>query len=203
LQFQRSFDSEDMIAYELGYRSQPEPWFSWDLALFFNQYEHLASLDLGSPPPVFLPLVNSNRNRGEGYGFELSSTLEMTDAWRLTGYYAFLQLQVHPGDGTQDFLLARGTLVEGSSPHNQVFLMSSHDLTSNVDLDFIGRYVDTLPIQQVPAYTTMDVRLAWRPHRLTELSVVGQNLLDPRHPEYGLPPNQIQRGVYGMLTRRW
>jgi iron complex outermembrane receptor protein len=200
LQFQRSFYSDDMIAYELGYRSQPESWFYWDVAAFFNQYEHLASLDLS---PAILPIVNTNRNRGEGYGFELSSTIEMTDYWRLTGYYAFLQLQIHPGDGTQDFLLARGTLIEGSSPHNQVFLMSSHDLTQNVDLDFIGRYVDELPIQNVPAYIALDTRLAWRPHRLTELSLVGQNLTDPRHPEYGTQPSQIQRGVYGMLTRRW
>jgi iron complex outermembrane receptor protein len=201
LQFRPSFYSEDMIAYEIGYRSQPQPYFSWDLAMFFNQYENLGSYT-ATPVTVF-PIFNTNRNRGEGYGFELSSTLDMTSRWRLMAYYAFLQLQIHPGAGTIDFLGSAGSLTEGSSPHNQVLLMSTHDLPGNFELDFVGRYVDNLPIQRVPAYTTLDIRLAWHPHRLTEIAVVGQNLLDPLHPEYGLPPSEIKRGVYGMLTRRW
>lgn len=35
--------SEELIAYELGYRAQPSERFSWDVALFYNVYENLRS----------------------------------------------------------------------------------------------------------------------------------------------------------------
>ena len=202
LDFTRDFDSEELIAYELGYRSQPETWFSWDTALFFNQYENLGSLRL--TPPGILPILNSNDNRGEGYGAELSSTVDLTPLWRVTGSYSFLQLQIHPGASSVNFLGSNGEAVEGSSPHNQVYLMSSHDLTEDVQLDFIGRYVDELPALRVSNYIEMDVRMAWRPLHNTEFAVVGQNLLDSHHLEYpGVPSNEIERGVYGMVTHYW
>ena len=70
--------------------------------------------------------------------------------------------------------------------------------------DRISRYVDDLPVIFVPSYIEMDVRLAWKMSHNTELSVVGQNLLDPHHPEYpGQPPSEIKRGVYAMITRKW
>jgi len=200
LQFSRAFESEELIAYELGYRSQPETWFSWDTALFYNQYEQLAALRL--TPPGILPITNSNGNRGEGYGVELTAQVDVTPCWRLTGNYSFLQLQIHPGPGTANFLGSTGEAIEGSSPHNQVLLMSSHDLPNKVEVDFIGRYVDELPAQRVPGYVTLDLRLAWRPTCCTEFAVVGQNLLDQYHPEYG-GGNQIKRGVYGMVTHEW
>ena len=41
--------------------------------------------------------------------------------------------------------------------------------------------------QSVPAYGELDVRLAWQPTSRWEFSVVGQNLLHERHPEFNLP----------------
>ncbi|MEX0612712.1 MAG: TonB-dependent receptor, partial [Pirellulales bacterium] len=200
LDFVPTFESEELIAYEVGYRSQPEPWFSWDVALFFNQYDDLSSLR--ATPPGVLPIINSNDNTGEGYGAELAAQLDITDDWRLTGNYSFLQLQIHPGPGTLDFLGAAGASIEGSSPHNQVFLMSSHDLTDHIQLDVISRYIDKLPFQNVAGYIALDVRLAWRPNSCTEVAVVGQNLLDSHHPEFS-GGNEIKRGVYGMFTLSW
>ena len=201
LDFVPSFDSEDMIAYELGYRSQPEPWFSWDLALFYNQYEHLSSLRL--TPPGVLPIINSNQNRGEGYGVELAADVDVTSNWELRGYYSFLQLQIH-SDSVATDIGSFGKAIEGSSPHNQVYLTSAHELTDNLECDFTGRYVDNLPFQGVASYIELDVRLAWRLNASTELALVGQNLLQPHHAEFGgSPPNEIKRGVYGMITRTW
>lgn len=202
LDFSRSFGSEELVAYELGYRSQPESWFSWDAALFFNQYSHLASLRV--TPLTVLPIVNANDNTGEGYGTELTAQVDITPAWRVTGSYSFLQLQIHPGASSVDFLGSRGEAVEGSSPHNQVYVMSSHDLSKALELDFMGRYVDELPFQQTSSYIELDVRLAWRPTCCSELAVVGQNLLNPHHREFGgASGNEIERGVYGMVTRKW
>ena len=202
LDFVPTFGSEELIAYELGYRAQPETWFSGDIALFYNQYQHLSSIR--TTPVTILPLFNANDNSGEGYGVELTSQLDVTSRWRLSGNYSFLQLQIRPGPPSVDFLGSGGAGVEGSSPHNQVYLMSSHELTQQIECDFIGRYVDQLPFPRVSAYSELDIRLAWRPNRCSELAVVAQNLLDSHHPEYrGTPADEIRRGVYGSITRTW
>jgi iron complex outermembrane receptor protein len=37
----------------------------------------------------------------------------------------------------------------------------------------------------VPAYSELDLRMAWQPGRNVELSLTGQNLLHPSHAEFG------------------
>jgi iron complex outermembrane receptor protein len=62
--------------------------------------------------------------------------------------------------------------------------------------------VSALPAQTVPSYTSLDVRLGWRPLPRLELSLVGQNLLDPRHREFG-GGVEIERGVYAKAAWGW
>ncbi len=204
------FHSEELIAYELGYRAQPVERFSWDAALFYNVYEDLRSRRLlgaapGGPPITRLALFNDSR--GHGYGGELSGRLEVTPCWRLTAWYSFLQLVLHdPSELPQGF--DDDAVIEGSSPQNQVFLMSSWDLAYDVEFDLMGRYVDSLPAQSVPKYFSLDLRLGWQPTESLELSVVAQNLLDGKHLEFGnvegkpTPPVEIPRGVFGYVTWR-
>jgi iron complex outermembrane receptor protein len=195
LLFSKDFQAEELIAYEAGFRKQPVEWFSWDVAGFFNRYRNLQSLRF-VPPIAF----NANDNYGEAYGFEISGKLDISKNWRLTGWYSFVRVEIHPGA----LALNKGPEVEGSTPHNQVFLMSSWNLTCNLDFDLMGRYVDNLPAQNVPNYFSLDARLAWRPTRHLELSVVGQNLLDARHPEFaGNSGIELERAVYGTATLRW
>jgi iron complex outermembrane receptor protein len=48
----------------------------------------------------------------------------------------------------------------------------------------------------------MDLRIAWRPRKNLELSVVGQNLFDDQHPEFGAPGSQMEipRSIYGKVA---
>jgi iron complex outermembrane recepter protein len=202
LDFVPTFESEEVIAYELGYRTQPEPWFSWDIAVFFNKYRNLSSLRL--TPVTLLPIFNANDNTGEGYGVEVFGQLDVTRNWHLYGQYSFLQLQIHPGPGAIEFLGSSGTGIEWSSPHNQAYVMSSHKVTRHLECDFIGRYIDEVPFLRIPSYCELDIRLAWRVTRCTEIAVVGQNLLDSHHIEYrGTPSDEIRRGVYGSISHTW
>jgi iron complex outermembrane receptor protein len=79
------------------------------------------------------------------------------------------------------------------------------DLPHHLDLDCTLRYVSELASQNVPAYTAFDVRLAWRPTQQFELAIVGQNLFDNQHLEFGASANrhEIERGVFATLTFRW
>jgi iron complex outermembrane receptor protein len=58
----------------------------------------------------------------------------------------------------------------------------------------------------VPSYFSLDTRLAWHLGRGLELSLVGQNLLQPRHVEYGYPSplrEQIDRSVFAKVAWRF
>jgi len=206
--------SVELIAYELGYRAQVSEFLSLDTALFYNRYDDLVvpvpqSIESGfAPGTAILPLLLDNRMDGETYGAELGADWRPAKWWRLYGTYSFLKTALHA-----DRSLPAGTRdgaesAEGRSPQHQLFLQSSFDLPGNVEFDVMGRFVDRLPgfDPATPSYVSIDMRVAWRPRRDLEISVVGQNLLDDHHPEYGVssivasPVVEIRRNVYAKMT---
>jgi iron complex outermembrane receptor protein len=150
----RGFDSEKLIAYELGYRVQVTPRVSLDLATFYNDYDELRSLEPASTVPDFtktpaeFSLSARNNLKGETYGGELSLSYQPTDWWRLRADYALLQTALHV-DGGADVHTEHG--IEGSSPQNQFAVRSSIDLPHGFEFDAALRYVDSLPALQVPS----------------------------------------------------
>lgn len=220
----RDFDSEDVLAYEVGYRAQATSALSVDLALFYNVYDKLRVLvpqmtTTAELPPgqFFLPLQWQNGMKGETHGVEVGTTWQVTEQWRLYGAYTFLNMQLHRRQG----LPSSAEAAEGQSPAHQVYLQSSWNLPGHLEVDLIGRFVDQLSgfnvsnpndpsaPNEIPDYVSLDVQLVWRPARGLELSLVGQNLLDSHHSEFGTsavvrsPLVEIQRGIYGKVTWRF
>ena len=204
------FRSEVLIAYELGYRAQASERFSYDIATFYNVYDHLMTVTPGVPfdeddpfpTHKVLPLMFANGLTGDSYGVELATNWAISDHWRLYTQYTFLRVLIHGGPKTAN---------EGDNPLHQVYLRSSWDLRDDLDFDLTLRYVDCIPDVSVPSYVTMDLRLAWRPRERLELAVVGQNLLQAHHQEFAAPSDspspswkvtEVPRGVYGTLTWR-
>jgi iron complex outermembrane receptor protein len=194
--------AEDLVAFELGYRAQPTAGFSWDCALFYNDYEDVVTFQQVGPPagvPLDIPSIFANIADAETYGVELSCQWSISDCWRLNGWYSFLQIQAHNSvnDG----------LEEGRSPHNQAFLMSSWDIACDYEFDIMARYVDNLPNVNVPSYISLDARLGWQPSCDWEFSIVGQNLLESHHVEFTptlvqTTPTEVKRGVYAQAVWR-
>ena len=89
----------------------------------------------------------------------------------------------------------------GNDPPSQVSLHSMMELGHGVQLDVVARRVGELPDPVVPAYTAVDVRLAWV-NGHWEWALVGQNLGDKRHPEFGTL-QEVARSVYGKITWRY
>ena len=209
----RNLDSERVIACELGYRAQVTSSLSLDAALFYNAYDHLIVLGSGalqggpSPGTLVLPLNTTNGMSGDIYGAELAASWRVTDWWKIHGTYSFLQMHLH-ADSKLGASGRGAELPELQCPQNQFYLRSSFDLPGHVEIDLIARYVDQLAAftPGVKSYVGFDVRLAWKPRKDLEFSIVGQNLLDNRHPEIGSnafvpsPVVEIQRGVYGKVT---
>jgi iron complex outermembrane receptor protein len=199
--------SETEFAYEMGYREQMTDQLSFDIATFYNTYDHLSCTVTGTPFPeaqftrLIVPLLSNSGPSGETYGVEVACNYSVSDRWRLYTQYSYLQLHVHPNPGQE--------LENGNDPCNQVYFRSAWDLRDDVEFDLMARYVDDLPTLNVPSYITMDARLAWRPRKQLEVAVVGQNLLQAYHYEFAgnsekspTYATEVPRGVYGTLTWR-
>jgi len=206
----RAGESEELVAYELGYRVLPHPRISLDATAFYNVYDELRSLEPGAPPAAPpAPLATyyvRNMLEGKSWGAELSVDWQMLKWWRWRGSYSYFEMALRAEDGGTDLATAR--LLEGNAPRNQISLRSQMDLPHNVEFDAGLRFVDSLSNPDVAAYWTLDLRLSWKPHPDVELSVVGLNLLDSQHLEFYptqvvTPPREIQRSVYGKISWRF
>ncbi len=202
------FDSETLIAYELGYRAEFSSKVVTSLSLFYNDYDNIRSTTPAPPgfPSFGFPLVFHNNLEGNTYGFEFTASYQVLEWWRLHAGYDLLKEDMRVKSGQVDFSNA---LNETADPEQQWSLRSSMDLPGNLTLDSALRWVDTLHNNNgptpgtVPSYFELDVRLAWHPAPGLELSIVGQNLLQPQHPEYGFPSptrEEIGRSVFAEIS---
>ena len=206
-----TFTSETLIGYEAGFRSLLSKTVSLDIAAFYNRYDHLQSLEPGTPlteviagtPALVYPYFNGNGVKGTTSGIEIAPDWKPAAWWRLQASYSLLHTDLRTAPGSLDTVNVGS--YEGSSPHHQARLQSFFDLSRNVELSLTFRYVGVLPFYAVRGYETGDARVAWRPVRHVEFAVVGQNLLQPHHAEYGGDPGAlvgIKRSVYASLTFR-
>ena len=202
--------SERLTAYELGYRFHPADRFSLDVATFYNVYTNMIAGHLGTSQIVFPPLhvvmpVNGDNSMyGKGYGIEVAADWRVLPGWRLQAAYTYLQMVLEVREGS---LMALEN-PDGRSPQNQISLRSSFELTKEIDFDVWMRFADRIKSLDVPAYTTLDLRLGWKPIPGVEFSVVGQNLLQGEHQEFTqMGPltvaTQVPRGVYGKVVWRF
>jgi iron complex outermembrane receptor protein len=208
-----SFKSEELWAYELGYRVRAAQNLTVDTALFFNSYDNLRSGTLGAPtvsvtplpPHLVIPIQLGNGLNGETYGVEVAAQWNVMPSWRLAGSYSFLSTQLHRDEGV-DPTLER--IFEGTSPRNQLQVHSYYDITKDLELNASAYYVEALRTGDIPSYIRVDAGLTWRPRSNIEVSVGVQNLLDPDHPEFnsGLffnQPTEVPRVFYAQFVVRY
>ncbi len=195
----REFEPEEVIAYELGYRYLPRPNLLVAINAFYNEYDDLRSQEPTPGAPGGLPLVLGNRLDAETHGLELTGRLDVSPRVHLFTGLTWLEtdLRLEPGSGDPT-----GGRSEANDPDFHSFVRLDVDLPRALELGATLRHVDSLPAPYVPAYTELDLRLGWRASDRLELAIVGQNLLDDHHPEFGNPLNreEVERGVYGEVV---
>jgi len=191
-----NFISEKMTAYELGYRFQPNQRSSFSVATFYNVYHDLYSVEA---LPGTLTYQIQNGSEGESWGAELSANYQVTDKWRLRGGYTYFDkdLRAKPGHSfTPDYL--------GNDVKHRAVLQSILDLPFHLQLDIAARYLDKLPktiaTVAVPSYFTFDTRIAYT-FRQYEIAVVGQNLWEEKHTEFGAL--NFPRNLYAKISARF
>jgi iron complex outermembrane receptor protein len=206
----RQFGSEDLLAYEVGYRVQATNSFSLDVAAFYNNYTNLRSAEpgapilIGSPVPsyVVLPFVASNKMSGGTYGIEPFAEWKILPRWKLMGSYSFLRMNIHKNANSLD---PTPDLPNGASPRHQYYFRSSLDLPKHFEQDLMLRYVDKLPSLNIPSYYSLDLHIGWKPISQIQLSFGAQNLLNSQHLEF-IPefintlPTQVRRTYFGSIA---
>ena len=205
-----NFDSEQLLAFEAGYRVALSDELEADLALFYNRYDGLRSLELDvpffeSPFQLAIPFRSRNNLDGKTYGLELGLDWMPATWWRMRLNYSLLEMELDLQPKTID--IVSGGFQE-SSPEQQVYLSSHFDLGPNTELDLTLRYTDQLSALGIDDYLTADARVAWRPSDDFEFAIVAHDLLAPEHDEYdsrftSTVASQVQRGVYGKITWRF
>lgn len=193
------FVSEELVAYELGYRGQPAANLSLSVSAYYNVYDNLRTAE-ASTARVF-PLVIRNGMRGETYGVEAWGAWQVRDGWRLTAGANLLHKDLSLDRGSRDIF---GVDFAGNDPDYQLSLRSHMSLTPTVDFDLDLRSIDSLKSPAVAAYTELSARLGWRVSDQVELALVGDNLLNDQHLEFvngSLARREVPRSLRASL--RW
>jgi iron complex outermembrane recepter protein len=200
LRMSNKFESEQLTAFEIGYRGQLHHRLYLDATAFIHRYRDLRSYPAGglefAGTHLVLPSFLANQGRLTLRGIELVADWRPSDDWRFQASYAY-------SDVNENLLI-------GSSfvPRNIASLRASWNVNQQIDLDLWLRHVGERPVAggglPVDAYTTLDLRAAWRPTKSVELALVGQNLIGSERQEFesivpSLVPARARRGIYGQV----
>lgn len=196
-------DDERVEAIDFGWRHQFSPTASLDLSLFHARHtRQRGAAHEGAPilvPPGYLLYapVSNNDNHSNIAGVELGADWRPSRDWRLQAHYSWVRDKAHIGSTPGQV----ASIYTGTTPRHQFSLRAAVDLGPKLQWDAWLRYVSKVALHDIPAYTALDLRLAWKVHRKLTLALVGQNLLDPSHPEYGNSfvrsrATELQRAFY-------
>lgn len=206
--------TENLLAYEAGYRASLTKQLSVDLASYFNRYDHQMTIDLSTPffesqpapPHMVLPLVYQNLMYGESHGVEVFSDWRVTQHWFLSPGYAFEQMHMHLDPGSSES--ADVNAAQGNSPVHSAQLRSHYVLPYGLSWDVSAFYVGRLADPVIPSYTRLDTQLSWQWREGITFSAVGQNLLKDGNQQFidgtGIARSAlIQRTAYAKITWRF
>ena len=204
-----SLKAEIVTSLEAGWRQRVNAQLSVDFAAFVSDYSALVTMTTQapqwvSPTLVLLPLTSNNDARARTHGFEVAADWQVTPGWRIQPHYS--RLRLHSPRLTDLAAVAVQEQWEGRVARHRASLRSSWTLGDGQHLDLWLKYTSRLDNPQVPAYTALDLRYALRLGSRGELAIVGQNLLDQRHPEFVsdyLPIQQTEVGRSLSLKVSW
>ena len=200
------FESEDLYAFEIGYRSKPHERIFIDLTGFINFYENFGTFEMTEPelinnptPQLTSQLLFDNNAQAKTYGFEIESKINPYDFWNINVNYSFLKINVDPDDG-EDFF----EVFEGSSPEHQFKIQSFLDLPRNFEFDTAFYFTDKLDSIGIGDRFRLDARLGWKPREDLEISFVARNLFINGKREFsdgftGVA-TELDASFYGTIT---
>lgn len=211
----KGFNSEKLIAYELGYRIRPTNNSIANIALFYNDYDDLRSAEFSGITTengrTFASVYPRNNGKSKAVGFELDGSIRPTKKWELKSAYSYLKLDLDARAGSTDAELEKE---QKRSPKQQFNIQLRYDISSNINFDNMLYYVSGIKVTdnyantlKIPAYFRFDTHFGWQYSKNISFDLVGQNLLDGSHAEFSgalwAEPIKIGRTFYGKVTLKF
>jgi iron complex outermembrane receptor protein len=193
----RLFRPEEVKAYETGTRLDLSSALSASLAVFYNDYNDLRTIELS---PGGLPFFWGNLMKGDTYGVEGWANWQVLDWWRLSPGFTVLRERLTFKPGASGIL---GAAEAADDPSSHADVTSSMQINRSVVVDATLRYVGALPDPALPHYVELNGRVGWQLADSLDLSINGLNLLHARHYEFNSAQGgeAIVRSV--MAEARW
>jgi iron complex outermembrane receptor protein len=199
----KGIESEDLTAYEFGYRNYMLDFLSFDLSLFFNDYNDLVVLTQAPvPPDTFI-----NGGDSKAWGGEIEVTYQVTSDLRFVTSYAYLDISTDVAQNTT-FVFANP---DDSNPqHTWMGRLLYNVPVVPVELGATTWYVSKIPGvlasgdgNPIGKYWRLDLRAAWQATDWLGLEFVAQNITEKKHPEWNetlFPGTWVPRSYYGKVT---
>jgi iron complex outermembrane receptor protein len=184
------FESENLLAYEAGYRRQLHERVSLDIAGYVNRYNDLRTQEIRPGQPITL----ANMMNGLTRGVETTAIGQLLPRWQVHASHAYHWKELTFDAGSTD--ITRGAS-EGNDPRHIFKLRSYINATSRIEIDAFYRIISKLPQPEVEGYQELDARVGFRVRPGWDLSLIGTNLLHERHVEFraGTAPETYERSV--------
>ena len=192
LQGDRELDSEELMAYELGMRTNFfNKKVTLDLATFFFDYNNLVSLESTADPTV--QTVN-NKGNAHTYGVEASIKYDATENLDFLFNYTWFRRN------------DSGNTV--SDAEHVLFSAMNYKILKNLSWHTTLYYSGNVPAINMRPNINLDMGLIWDYNKNWSFSVWGKNLLDPQHPEgtteyFDDETYQIPRSVFFEATYKF
>jgi iron complex outermembrane receptor protein len=180
------FQSETARDAEIGYRAQFGAGLSYSATAFVSRFDGLRTGEADRDGVVRF----HNGGYGLARGIEAWATWQPVPSWRLSAGGVVQRIATGYAPGVVDTLSRSGLAT--TDPSNHWMLRSSFDLAAGQELDLTVQHSGALATPDVPSYTTLNARYGWHIGRNLELSLIGQNLLDHGHGEYGAPASRVR-----------
>lgn len=207
LQGNEDYISEELVAYETGYRWQALDTLFIDLSAYYNDYDDLYGTEALDP----LTMQFDNKYEGYGYGAELALNWQATQKTSFALTYAYQELNLELKD--KAIVAVRSNVYDDGTAEHSVGLRSSTDMTEEWQVNWWFRYIGEIegvnttdPMQPitVPAYADLDVNIIWKPSKNLEVMLAVSHLLEDERIQYVseliTPVTEIERSVYGKIT---
>src|SRR5688500_8523978 len=191
-----NFQSESIVAAELGYRAELHRTFSVDLNGYHSWGDRLRSVHPLSPVEedgvTIQRLTIGNDATARTWGGTFAANWRPVGALLMRGSISFVEMEVELSEDAQPGAVAN--INPGFNPSSFASLSSYVTLPGGFELHAAARYVGALEIPEIEDYLQADARLGWRASPALSIGVVGQDLFAKRHPEFAsLPQREIQR----------
>lgn len=201
-----NFQSELLSAFEVGYRNQITPRVSLDVASFYNEYEQLTTFTVQTPVIInnnidplhmLVPVIFANEMEGHTSGVELAVGWGVNEQLHISASYSYLDMELRAINPVHES-------AEKLSPAQQMAARFFWDSMANWSVGASAKYTDELPTSNTDDYVRVDVNLGFKLSQALKFNLVGQNLLDSTHREFGnvtdINVAEIERSIFGKVT---